>query len=209
MSQFLILSNLTQTNLFSPYTSLESITQVITTSAISCHCGHESRTAGHSDRTLPIAINPRIPSGTLAQYVHRYMIEPIEGYRCARCKDTKRTKYRRSTIEHAPEILTLQLKRFNYDGRKISTDVPIPSSLDLGPYRDEGNAETMKYELSAVIKHAGSLTGGHYICCSKGPDGQWYGFDDDRVVKASLRAATGCGSGFTPYLLFFQRVEVE
>lgn len=135
------------------------------------------------------------------------MIEPITGYRCSACSDSKRTKYRRNIIEHAPEILTLQLKRFNYDGRKITTDIPIAASLDLGPYRDEGNAEGMRYELAAVIKHAGSLTSGHYICFAKGPDGAWCEFDDSRVVKSSLKAATGVGGGFTPYLLFFQRVE--
>jgi ubiquitin C-terminal hydrolase len=196
-----------QANTSSPYSSLESITQMITTSSIRCHCGHESRTAGHPDRTLPISINPRIPGGTLAQYVKRYMVEAIEGYRCGACSESKRTKHRRNIVEHAPEILTLQLKRFNYDGRKITTDIPIGTSLDLGPYRDNGNEESMKYELSAVIKHAGSLTMGHYICSAKGPDGAWYSFDDSVVSKDSLRTATGLGGGFTPYLLFFQRQE--
>lgn len=133
------------------------------------------------------------------------MIEVVDGYRCDKCHDAKKTKHRLILINHAPEILTVVLKRFTHDGHKISTRVSIGASLDLGAYRDADNTEDMKYDLSAVVQHSGGLTGGHYICNAKGPDGAWYTFDDNHMMKSSLREATDPRQGFTPYLLFYQR----
>ena len=52
-------------------------------------------------------------------------------------------------------------------GRKIDTAVDVPQTLSLSPYLAEGAATAngggeAKYELFAVINHAGSLAGGHY-----------------------------------------------
>ena len=186
--------------------SLESLTYLTTTSSIRCKCGHESRTEGHSDRALPVPITPRIPNGTLAHYVHKYMVEVIEGYKCEKCKDESK-KHRKQLIGHAPDILAVQIKRFNWNGSKDNHPVPTDATLNLDQYRDTTNRETLSYELTAVVKHAGTTGSGHYICSAKGPDGAWYSFDDERVSKCSVTEATNPKSRFTPYLLYFQRKE--
>jgi ubiquitin carboxyl-terminal hydrolase 36/42 len=190
----------------SSFASLESFTQITTTSAIRCKCGHESRTEGHSDHALPVPITPRIQNGTLAHYLHKYMVEVIEGYRCEMCKDESR-KHRKQLIGHAPNILAVQLKRFNWNGSKDNSPITINTTLNLDQYRDTSNRDHLAYELTAMVKHAGSTNSGHYICSAKGPNGAWYCFDDDRVSKSSVSDATSSKSRFTPYLLFFQRKE--
>lgn len=190
----------------SSFASLDSFMQLTTTSAIRCKCGHVSSTEGHSDRALPIPITPRIQNGTLAHYLHKYMVEIIEGYRCEKCKDDAK-KHRKILIGHAPDILAVQLKRFNWNGTKDNSPITINTTLDLNKYRDTNNHDHLIYELSAVIKHAGTASFGHYICSAKGPDGVWYCFDDESVSKSSVSDATSSKSRFTPYLLFFQRKE--
>jgi ubiquitin C-terminal hydrolase len=135
------------------------------------------------------------------------MIEAIEGYRCDKCKDSTSEKHRKLFISYAPDIITIQLKRTDEYGRKLNTAITINRFLDLSRYRDAGNQETLRYELSAVIKHQGSSGFGHYICSAKGPNGDWYGFDDQRKTVTSFTAAVSSTGDFTPYLLFFQRKE--
>jgi ubiquitin carboxyl-terminal hydrolase 10 len=138
-------------------------------------------------------------------YLDKYMVEVVEGYKCEKCKDSSK-KQRVLLIRHSPDILTVQLKRFNWDGTKINTPVRIPTTLDLEEYRDVGNDHSMRYQLTAVIKHAGSGGFGHYICDAKAGDGEWYRFDDDTKSKCSAAEATSSlKSGFTPYILFFRR----
>ena len=138
-------------------------------------------------------------------YLDKYMVEVVEGYKCEKCEDSSK-KQRVLLIGHGPDILTVQLKRFDWDGTKVHTPVRIPTSLDLDEYRDVGNDNQMRYQLTAVIKHAGSGGFGHYVCDAKAGDGEWYHFDDDRKSKCSAAEATSSSkSGFTPYILFFKR----
>jgi ubiquitin carboxyl-terminal hydrolase 36/42 len=134
------------------------------------------------------------------------MVEVIEGYKCEKCKDESE-KHRVQLIGHAPDILAVQLKRFRWDGAKDSSFVGINPSLDLDKYRDTHNLDSLKYELTAVIKHGGGARFGHYICCAKGPDGAWYDFNDMSVTRINIGEATSTKSGFTPYLMFYQRKE--
>lgn len=141
----------------------------------------------------------------MTMYLDKYMEEVVEGYKCEKCGDSS-VKSRALLIGHCPDILTVQLKRFDWDGNKVTTAVRIPTSLSLDNYRDDGNDCRLLYELAAVIKHAGSGGFGHYICDAKAGDGEWYCFDDDRRSSSSAVEATSSSKmGFTPYILFFRR----
>jgi ubiquitin C-terminal hydrolase len=132
------------------------------------------------------------------------MVETVEGYKCEECKDNK-NKARKQVIGYASEILTVQLKRMDWTGRKIMTHVNIDPVLDLTRYREAGNEDSMKYELTSVVKHRGTLASGHYIAYAKGPDDIWYEYDDRKKSVSSLGFAVGSRDKWTPYLLFFQR----
>lgn len=189
------------------YSCLEAILQPQLTTAVCCRCGYESRTKGHQDNSLPLPIQPSIQNGTVAQYLQQYMVETVEDYRCDSCKDKTTIKHRKQLISYAPEILTISLKRTDDRGRKLNNAVAIKPTIDLTNYRDAGIREPLRYELVGIIKHKGTLEFGHYTSACKGPDGDWYGFDDQQKSKTSLAAAVSSSKGFTPYILYFQRKE--
>ncbi|RDW71382.1 hypothetical protein BP6252_07945 [Coleophoma cylindrospora] len=186
-------------------TYLDSVQSFATTSVIKCRrCGHESRTESQ-ERSFSVPIQPAIQGGTLAKYLQAYLVETIEGYRCEKC-DNKSPKTRWHEIGHAPDILTVQLKRFNWDGRKISRSIPIDVNLDLSRYQPAtSNEDPLHYELLGVIKHSGTSGFGHYISAAKGPDASWCEFDDSRKSSSNVNDARSGRSSFTPYILFYQR----
>lgn len=94
-----------------------------------------------------------------------------------------------------PEVLHLQLKRFEYDIErdammKINDRYEFPETFDASPYlsEDADRSEPYIYQLHGVLVHSGDLNAGHYYAFIKPTkDGWFYRFDDDRVTKATKR----------------------
>jgi len=189
----------------STFAYFEAINHLVTNSLVKCgKCGHESKTEAHDERLLSVPIQPRVRNGFLSKYLQRYMDEVVDDYRCESCND-KGPKRRLQEIGHGPDTLLVQLKRFNWDGTKDNSAVGIDLTLDLSRYSAATNHQPLRYELAAVIKHAGSSGSGHYISSVKGSDGRWYCFDDSKISAVSVKEATSGVARFTPYMLFFQR----
>lgn len=98
-------------------------------------------------------------------------------------------------FEEFPNVLHLQLKRFDYDYEydttiKINERYEFPEFMDLKPYLDPSNtkamAENWEYELFAVLIHSGDFSSGHYYAMIK-PDQNtgWFKFDDDKVTRVT------------------------
>jgi ubiquitin carboxyl-terminal hydrolase 7 len=98
-------------------------------------------------------------------------------------------------FESFPEVLNLQLKRFQYDIErdammKINDRYEFPETFDATPYlSDEADrSESYIYKLHSVLVHSGDLNAGHYYAFIKPTkDGWFYKYDDDRVTKATMR----------------------
>jgi ubiquitin carboxyl-terminal hydrolase 7 len=94
-----------------------------------------------------------------------------------------------------PEVLHLQLKRFEYDIErdammKINDRYEFPETFDASPYLadDADKAEPYTYQLHGVLVHSGDLNAGHYYAFIKPTkDGCFYRYDDDKVVRATTR----------------------
>lgn len=68
----------------------------------------------------------------------------------------------------------LQLKRFNYQARKISRDVEFPEYLSFAPFEKHPVNPPHRYELTGVVEHlGGSLGSGHYVSFVKSGN-RWY-----------------------------------
>ncbi|KAF1954244.1 cysteine proteinase [Byssothecium circinans] len=100
-------------------------------------------------------------------------------------------------FESFPEVLHLQLKRFEYDINrdammKVNDRYEFPEIWDASPYLSESadRSEPYVYHLHGVLVHSGDLNAGHYYAFLK-PDkeGNFYKFDDDRVTRATKREA--------------------
>jgi len=115
---------------------------------------------------------------------------------------------KRITIDRAPNVLTLQLKRFEFGGfgHKISKKVDFETELNLAPFVMKNNSSTMMYDLYAVLVHAGhSVHSGHYYCFVRGPNGMWHAMDDNRVSQVSERVVLGQKA----YILFYIKRHAE
>lgn len=96
------------------------------------------------------------------------VVEP----RCEQC-NTKAAQTRWMSIRAAPEILFIQLKRFepvDMMGRsykKNKRKVKIPELLDLSRYLESRSSQQqtgkLHYRLNSVVCHSGSLKFGHYV----------------------------------------------
>lgn len=100
-------------------------------------------------------------------------------------------------FESFPNVLHLQLKRFEYDFQrdammKVNDRYEFPEVLDCSPYLDEtaDKSEPYIYHLHGVLVHSGDLNAGHYYAFLKSEkNGDFYRFDDDRVTRATKREA--------------------
>ena len=98
-------------------------------------------------------------------------------------------------FESFPQVLHLQLKRFEYDVNrdammKVNDRYEFPENFDATPYLSEtaDKSESYLYQLHGVLVHSGDFNAGHYYAFIKpSADGYFYKFDDDRVTRATIR----------------------
>ncbi|KAI9068517.1 cysteine proteinase [Trametes sanguinea] len=163
-------------------------------------CGHNSDTF---DRMLDLSVDIAGVS-TLKDALRKFVaVDHLRGadkYKCEKCKKPVNAD-KQFTIDEAPLVLTLHLKRFSPMGRKIPHPVSYQERLTLQPYMSEGKFGP-SYTLYGVISHAGSgPNSGHYYAHVKGANGSWYEMNDDSVMRQSS-APTSMRSA---YILFYIR----
>lgn len=134
-------------------------------------------------------------------------------YRCQNCNSVQQAR-RQTSIKKLPNVLSIQLKRFEYkQGRndraqKIETPVQFPLQLNMLPYTTrarEQNIETeyelqrsCTYDLLCVVVHVGDMDTGHYISYCRVGD-QWFAFNDHKVELAQKSDVLNAKA----YLLFY------
>ncbi|PMD56484.1 cysteine proteinase [Hyaloscypha bicolor E] len=189
------------------YAYLDAFINFSLDSSTSCtKCGHVCTNFGETEGVLSVELLPRI-NGDLSKYLNKYFSYSVEGYKCDECKETSDNR-RSRLISHSPDVVILQMMRFDPMGRKDKHPVPFSSTLDLNAYRTSTNKTNSTYSLAAVVQHSGGTGGGHYRCVARGKDQNWNIFDDARVIRGKESVALDPGSkgkSWTPYLLFFQR----
>lgn len=85
-----------------------------------------------------------------------------------------------------PNILIIDLKRFDNSNKKINSIVNFPiNDLDLSKYVIGYNKESFKYDLYGICNHSGLTMGGHYFANVKNANGKWYNFNDTNVKEIS------------------------
>ncbi|XP_034020163.1 ubiquitin carboxyl-terminal hydrolase 17-like protein B [Thalassophryne amazonica] len=118
---------------------------------------------------------------------------------CDQC-DAKKDATIKCVIKTHPDVLTLLLKRFDFDYRymryvKINCGVDIPQELYL--------PQNQLYELYGVVEHVGSLAGGHYTSTIKPQDSDtWHKFNDTTVTLLNFQEDHIKNSA---YLLFYRK----
>lgn len=102
---------------------------------------------------------------------------------CDRCQCEESVTRKAQVARFAP-VLVIQLKRFSqgYGGlTKNETRLSYPLRFEASRYSQRSSGT---YELTGVICHAGTLSGGHYTALVR--DGsQWYDISDSSVTRVA------------------------
>lgn len=81
-----------------------------------------------------------------------------------------------------PEVIFVQINRFQHDKQKNQDYVCIEETLTFPP-------EMIQYQLFAFVNHLGrNIDHGHYSCFAQGPYGDWACFSDGIVSAKTLAA---------------------
>lgn len=101
-----------------------------------------------------------------------------------------------------PEILVIDLKRFDNRLRKIAQHISVPTtSLDLSKYVVGYNKAKYVYNLFGVSNHMGTAFSGHYTAYVKNANNKWYEFNDQTVTPRDERQVVTSNA----YCFFFIR----
>ncbi|KAI0720329.1 hypothetical protein C8T65DRAFT_567932 [Cerioporus squamosus] len=163
-------------------------------------CGHNSDTF---DRMLDLSVDIAGVS-TLRDALRKFVaVDHLRGadkYKCEKCKKPVNAD-KQFTVQEAPLVLTVHLKRFSPMGRKIGHPVRYDERISLEPYMSDGEFGPT-YSLYGVISHAGGgPNSGHYYAHVKSSNGSWYEMNDESVMKQ-----TGPPTGLkSAYVLFYIR----
>ena len=172
-------------------------------------CGYESRVTSPHEYRLGVALRN---GNRLEDLLRKNTFAPatILGYRCDSCKQQAKA-IQHSRLTTFPDILEIDFLRFEQIRRcaykKNSKSVPFGEELDLSAFSESNTA--VKYRLLSVVQHLGSFGTGHYRCIAKSPGGAWDELDDGTVRKVRVSTAIDPRGGWTPYSLFYARVDLS
>lgn len=146
-------------------------------------------------------------------------------WNCSRCHKRFNTK-KQLTITRLPNVLIIHLERFTFKGGingkfvKNDSKINLPLKLSMKKYwpavRDEQERQQLKkfplrgqegqweYNLYGIVRHYGTLDGGHYISEVK-KNGTWIRFDDDKVKVSDTMGKKPEMDG-SAYILFYEKV---
>ncbi|XP_049542283.1 ubiquitin carboxyl-terminal hydrolase 36 isoform X1 [Anopheles darlingi] len=176
---------------------------------LSCH--HISTTFQHFEDLLLDIRRANSIDEALKLYFDRERLEELS-YNCEACKK-RVAATKQFSLERAPFVLCVQLKRFTINGTKINKHVELRSQLDLTPYsssssqqqqqRTSGSSSAGKltYRLTSMVTHLGtSQHCGHYTAIGQTEGGAYHVFDDSSVRPVGMHNVMSTNA----YILFYE-----
>ncbi|XP_074028304.1 ubiquitin specific peptidase 36 isoform X2 [Leptinotarsa decemlineata] len=154
-------------------------------SAVRClKCGHVSTTFQHFQDLLLDIRKAHTLDEALELYFAREKLDD-ETYHCESCqKKVQATK--QFSLERAPMVLCIQLKRFSISNNKIAKPIMFRERLDLTRYSRQRPNVPLIYRLVSIVTHMGpTVSCGHYTAVAQAPSGNFYQFDDSMVRPIS------------------------
>jgi len=114
----------------------------------------------------------------------------------------KENAQRRISFWSLPNVMIIDLKRWNGYTRKNHTMITIPlHNADFSKYVKGYNASSFVYDLFGVCNHGGGAQGGHYTAYIKNANGKWYDFNDTLVNEIKEEEVISPRS----YCLFYRK----
>ncbi|XP_070785922.1 ubiquitin carboxyl-terminal hydrolase 47-like [Enoplosus armatus] len=172
-----------------------------------CSKGHSINEETNPFWTLPLSLKDAHDTTLCVQrgLESIFQTKSFRGDNMVYCNECKKKTEATSGCEmvKSPQILTLLLKRFDFDYDTMShvksnCYVDVPHALQI---------KNKTYKLYGMVNHMGSLRGGHYTATVLSNEDQtWYEFDDAHVkkVKEQPFAKSGTYNSSTAYLLVYR-----
>lgn len=149
--------------------------------SVKCH--------SHSHVFQSLLQNASSVEKALEKFTSPESLQNDNAYKCPKCKK-KAPATKRFTVHREPNVITIQLKRFEFNrfsGGKITKPVTFNEILNLRPYMSDPTGDRLTYRLNAVLVHfGGSCNSGHYLCYVRGPNNSWFKMDDESVEPVPL-----------------------
>jgi ubiquitin C-terminal hydrolase len=125
---------------------------------------------------------------------------------CNLCGIKNKSKYN-SLLWKMPEILIIQIKRFNNNNIKIKNNILYPKILDLHKYFDNNSPYINEsyYELIGINIHIdfdNTINNGHYVSIVKN-NNRWLLYDDDNNIIHINNIQNS-----NAYLLFYKLIKI-
>jgi len=118
----------------------------------------------------------------------------------------KENVFKKISFWSFPNILTIDLKRFDYNNNKNNCLISFPlENLDLCKYVVGYKKNTYIYDLYGICNHIGGVNGGHYTSFVKNASGKWYHYNDSKIEEI-----TDLNSLITSnaYCLFYRKIRI-
>ena len=173
---------------------------------ITClQCRHKSTTFQHfQDISLNIQKCSTLKTA-LAQY---FRSEKIEDYKCSSCeKNVSVTKT--MSMEQSPNVLCIQLQRFDFKGRKTNESLNCPRQLNLNKYLSRPTVNgCVSYRFVSLINHIGRTQHfGHYNAMAQASNERLYLFDDCSVEDVPVTQNMDSALTASAYVLMYEKVQ--
>jgi len=111
--------------------------------------------------------------------------ETLSDYRCSKCGvDSTGPAIKEHTLSRLPTNLIIQLKRFDYNGKKAKNHVDInleaTNMTQWLSFPAVARNNNPIYTTYAAVEHHGNPRGGHYIAYAR-HDNKWLCYDDTNI----------------------------
>ena len=121
----------------------------------------------------------------------------------------KQNVYKRLVYWSLPEIMVIDIKRFEYNYKtdsfvKNQSNIKIPiENVSFSKYVEGYNKDSYVYDLYGICNHHGDENFGHYTSTIKTADSRWFNFNDSTVKEIHIKGSEIIGN--TPYCLFYRK----
>jgi ubiquitin C-terminal hydrolase len=121
----------------------------------------------------------------------------------------KQNVYKRLVYWSLPEIMVIDIKRFEYNSDtdsfvKNQSNIRIPiENVSFSKYVEGYNKDSYVYDLYGICNHHGDENFGHYTSTIKTADSRWFNFNDSTVKEIQIKGSEIIGN--TPYCLFYRK----
>ncbi|XP_030287787.1 uncharacterized protein LOC115590543 isoform X2 [Sparus aurata] len=149
-----------------------------------CSEGHIINEETNPFWTLPLSLKDTADTTYSVQnsFDRIFQTKTYKGDNMVHCNECNKKTEATSEGEmvRSPQILTLLLKRFDFDYNTMS-HVKSDCCVDVS---SEIQLKNKKFKLYGMVDHVGSLEGGHYTATIlSNEDNTWYEFNDEHVNK--------------------------